>query len=78
MQLLFYVERKLLSFGKLKPTNNYFHFNYPTWNRSTPKINLNDPNIKDGIDYHTLTYKNRSINFDTIILPQGHVVTGGI
>lgn len=64
-------ERKLLSFGRLKPTNNYFHYNYPTWTRSHPKLNLNDPDVKDGIDYHQLTYKNRSINFDTVIVPQG-------
>lgn len=32
--------------------------------------------MKEGIDFHTLTYKNRSINFDTVIVPQGHVVTG--
>lgn len=69
-------ERKLLSFGRLKPTNNYFHHNYPTWTRSHPKLNLNDPDLKEGIDYHTLTYENRSINFDTVIVPQGHVITG--
>lgn len=27
-------------------------------------------------DYYTLTYENRSINFDTVILPQGYAVTG--
>lgn len=69
-------ERKLLSFGRLKPTNNYFHFNYPTWTRSHPKLNLHDPDVKEGIDFHPLTYKNRSINFDTVTVPQGHVVTG--
>lgn len=69
-------ERKLLAYGRLKPTNNYFHFNYPTWKRAHPKVKLNDPEARDGIDYHTLTYENRSINFDTVTVPQGHVVTG--
>lgn len=69
-------ERKLLGFGRLKPTNNYFHFNYPTWTRSHPKLNLNDLDVKDGVDYHTLTYQNRSINFDTVTVPQGHAITG--
>lgn len=69
-------ERKLLSFGRLKPTNNYFHYNYPTWTRSHPKLSLSDPDAQEGVDYFTLTYENRSINFDTITLPQGHVVTG--
>lgn len=59
-------ERKLLSFGRLKPTNNYFHFNYPHWIRSQPKLHLIDPDVKDGVDYYTLTYKNRSINLDTV------------
>lgn len=69
-------ERKLLSFGRLKPINNYFHYNYPTWTRSHPKLSLDDPNIQNGIDYHQLTYENRSINFDTVTVPQGHVITG--
>lgn len=69
-------ERKLLSFGRLKPTNNYFHHNYPTWSRSNPKPSLDDADFKEGIDYHELTYDQRSINFDTITVPQGHIVTG--
>lgn len=73
---VFGTERKLLSFGRLKPIENYFHFNYPTWSRSQPKLTITDPNLVDGVDYHTLTYDNRSINFDTIVVPQGHVVTG--
>lgn len=66
----------MLGYGKLKPTNNYFHFNYPTWKRSHPKLQLNDRDVHVGIDFHQLTYENRSINFDTVIIPQGHVVTG--
>lgn len=69
-------ERKLLSYGRLKPTNNYFHFNYPTWKRAHPKVRLNDHNYRAGVDYHTLSYENRSIDFDTVTVPQGQVVTG--
>lgn len=35
-----------------------------------------DPGIMDGIDYHTLSWQNRSVNLDTIILPRGCVLTG--
>lgn len=69
-------ERKLLSYGRLKPTNNYFHSNYPQWKRAQHKFNINDPNIFEGLDYHTLTYDQRSINFDTVTVPQGSLVTG--
>lgn len=60
----------------MKPTNNYFHFNYPTWKRSHPKLQLSDRDARVGVDFHQLTYENRSVNFDTVVVPQGHVVTG--
>lgn len=65
-----------MGYGHLKPTNNYFHFNYPSWKRAHPKVKLNGGDARDGIDYFTLTYENRSINFDTVTVPQGSVVTG--
>lgn len=65
-----------MSYGQLKATNNYFHYNFPSWKRAEPRFNLNDSSVREGIDYHTLTYDKRAINFDTIILPQGQVLTG--
>lgn len=35
-----------------------------------------DPGIMDGIDYHTLSWQNRSVNLDTIVIPRGCVLTG--
>lgn len=69
-------ERKLLSYGRLKPTNNYFHSNFPTWKVAHPKFKITDNDVHEGIDYHTLTYENRSINFDAVNVPNGTVVTG--
>lgn len=37
---------------------------------------LNSTESVDGVDYHTLTWENRSINLDTIVLPSTHVLTG--
>ncbi|XP_004925383.1 uncharacterized protein LOC101735738 isoform X3 [Bombyx mori] len=35
-----------------------------------------DPQFKDGVDYHTLTYENRAIDLDDLDSPSGHVLTG--
>lgn len=51
---------------------------YPTWaswNRNE-NFYINDPQIRDGIDYHTLSWQNRSVNLDTVEIPDGKVVTG--
>lgn len=69
-------ERKLLSYGRLKPTNNYFYSNFPSWKLAHPKFKIADKDVHEGIDYHTLTFENRSINFDTITVPENCVVTG--
>lgn len=45
------------------------------WKRAAP-FDVHDNTTHEGIDYHTLTYENRSINLDTIVVPDGHVVTG--
>lgn len=69
-------ERKLQSYGQLKATNNYFHYNFPSWKRAERRFSVNDSNVVDGIDYHALTYDKRAINFDTIVVPKGQVLTG--
>lgn len=40
------------------------------------QFRLNDPGIVDGVDYHTLSWQNRSVNLDMVVVPQGSVVTG--
>lgn len=37
---------------------------------------LENDELRDGIDYHTLTYKSRSINLETVMAPAGSIVTG--
>jgi len=34
--------------------------------------------LKDGVDYHTLTYEARTIDIDNVIAPENTVVTGKI
>lgn len=47
-----------------------------TWNAFT-EIEKFQPNGRvDGVDYHTLSHQNRSVNLDTVIAPVGTVVTG--
>lgn len=45
------------------------------WKTAQP-LDIADNHTRDGLDYHTLTYENRSIDLDTITVPAGHVVTG--
>lgn len=40
------------------------------------EFDINGGGIKDGIDYHTLTYANRLINLDTVTAPPGKLITG--
>lgn len=48
---------------------------WAAWNRNE-NFYINDPQIRDGIDYHTLNWQNRSVNLDTVEVPLGKVVTG--
>lgn len=46
------------------------------WNAFTEVEKFQQDEQVHGIDYHTLSWQNRSINIDTIIAPVGSVVTG--
>lgn len=61
----------LLNNGQLNQTRYY----YNSWKR-TKEFNVTDEGITDGIDYHTLSWQNRSIYLDTLIAPAGYVLTG--
>lgn len=37
---------------------------------------IDDPVLKEGIDYHTLSHENRSVNLDSLVAPPGTVLTG--
>lgn len=40
------------------------------------KLKSGDDKSVDGVDYFTMTYENRAINLDDVVLPVGKVVTG--
>lgn len=74
-------ESTLLPFGKINTTfskNEGDDQNALVNNRfvSHHEFNINGAGIKNGIDYHTLTYENRLINLDTVIAPSGKLLTG--
>lgn len=50
----------------------------PTWHsyNSVDYFHINDAQVRNGIDYHTLTWENRTINLDTVEIPTGKAVTG--
>ncbi|XP_031638450.1 uncharacterized protein LOC116350692 [Contarinia nasturtii] len=62
-------ERTLRAFGQTDESDN-------TWKEAEYQFATSDPDALDGVDYFTLTYENRSINLDDLVLPQGRVVTG--
>lgn len=66
------VERELKPYATLNVVSN------PTWHlfNKVDYFNIHDATVREGIDYHTLTWQNRSINLDTVELPTGKVVTG--
>lgn len=68
------IERKLLPYGQTEPQIIYRP--QPV----KPSINkffaINDLSVEENIDYHKLTYENRSFNLDTLTVPPGHLVTG--
>lgn len=68
---LLVVERELKPFGLVNATS-------PAWASygSGGYFSLHDPQIREGLDYHTLTWENRSVNLDTVEAPAGKVVTG--
>lgn len=67
-------EQELKSYGEISPNARFRYYDSEGFNGS--QMNMNDTGVFEGIDYHTLTYENRSINLDTVVVPNGFVVTG--
>ncbi|XP_037049797.1 uncharacterized protein LOC119084060 isoform X1 [Bradysia coprophila] len=66
-------QRKLISKGQVESPASNIRKPYKT----IRTINVReDPSLKEGIDYHALSYENRSVNFDTLVAPHGSVLTG--
>lgn len=68
---LMITERELKPYATLNTTDPSWH----TFN-SLDYFSIHDSLIRENIDYHTLTWENRSINLDTVEVPTGKVVTG--
>lgn len=65
-------EKELKPYAKTLYESN----TYEVWEFKGSKFYMNDTDVFEGIDYHTLTQENRSINLDTVVVPVGYVVTG--
>lgn len=63
-------QRTLLPFGQTDESE------LDTWKEASNQFAVTDRTAINGIDYYTLTYENRSINLDDLVLPQGKLVTG--
>lgn len=68
---IFISERKLGPNGKIEVVD----LNDQPW-FSDYKFVKEDSGVKEGVDYHELTWKNRIIEIDTIRAPKDEVVTG--
>lgn len=44
--------------------------------RPLAEYRLTDRAVRNGEDYHTMTWKNRAIDTDDLLAPDNHVVTG--
>lgn len=75
-------ESTLLPYGHLNTTivndDDDHNVNANANNRyvNHEEFTIDAAGIKDGVDYHTLTYDNRAINLDSVLVPDGKVVTG--
>lgn len=63
-------QRQLLAFGNVDRSPVEYGWNL------AEQFAPNNNETQDGVDYFTLTYENRALNLDTIIVPSGSVVTG--
>lgn len=63
-------ERTLLRYGQTDEQEKN------TWSLAYEQFASTDIGVIEGIDYATLTYENRAIDLDDLILPHGKVVTG--
>lgn len=41
-----------------------------------PEFSFNNKTLKNGVDYHTLTYTARALDLDEVFAPMDTVVTG--
>lgn len=71
-------ESTLLPYGKLNTTITYETGENNVNNRYKGHLefSIDDKEIRNGVDYVTLTYEKRTINLDTVVAPAGKILTG--
>lgn len=62
------IERTLLPNANLNKSES--------WNVTNDNFTLSDADVKEGVDYYTLNYENRTLNLDTITAARDQLVTG--
>lgn len=68
------LQRKLLPYGQTEVSSPIPQLEL--WKPNNDFFAIDDFGVQKDIDYHTLSYENRSINLDTVTTPAGHLVTG--
>lgn len=46
--------------------------------QSVDSFSIMDPNIKNGIDYHTMVWEKRALDLDNLESLQDHLLTGNL
>lgn len=71
-------ECTLMPYGKLNRTIAHETGESNVNNRylGHPEFNIDSNDVRNGVDFHTLTYDKRSINLDVVMAPAGKLVTG--
>lgn len=62
------IERTLLPNANLNKSES--------WNVTNDNFTLSDADVKEGVDYYTVNYENRTLNLDTITAARDQLVTG--
>lgn len=65
-------ERTLLPYGQAETTHSF----YEPWKSSYEFFHIDDTDIQENVDYVALTYENRSIDLNSVRVPQNYLVTG--
>lgn len=68
----------LLPYGKLNTTvtNEFGDSNANNRYTGHPEFSIDSAGVKNGVDYHTLTYFKRKINLDSVQVPADQIITG--
>lgn len=63
-------QRTLSKYGQTDDSEQY------TWKGAEKVFAVSDYDVVEGVDYYSLSYENRSVNLDDLVVPNDKVVTG--